>query len=81
METLVNTFRNRLEQVNLAFIRYLTPSINWNNRLFAIVGARGTGKTTLLLQYIKQNSDITVLSYSGSNQILFRKKTNSCRSN
>jgi predicted AAA+ superfamily ATPase len=29
--------------------------INWNNRLIGITGARGVGKTTLLLQYIREN--------------------------
>jgi len=48
MEILIDTYRNRLEQANDDFIRYLMPRINWDNRLFAIVGARGTGKTTML---------------------------------
>jgi len=29
--------------------------INWDNRLVVITGARGIGKTTLLLQYIREN--------------------------
>lgn len=33
--------------------RYLLTKINWSNRLIGIKGARGTGKTTLLLQRIK----------------------------
>lgn len=41
-ETLVN-------QVNLDFKRYLFDQIKWNNRLIGIKGARGTGKTTMLL--------------------------------
>jgi predicted AAA+ superfamily ATPase len=40
---------------NINFIRYLYEHIAWNNRLIGIIGAKGTGKTTLLLQYIKQN--------------------------
>ncbi|MCL2074722.1 MAG: hypothetical protein FWH18_12440 [Marinilabiliaceae bacterium] len=46
MESLITTYRNRLEQTDNDFVRYLMPDINWNNRLFAIIGARGTGKTT-----------------------------------
>ena len=38
----------------LLFTRYLMEEINWNNRLIGIKGARGTGKTTLLLQWLKQ---------------------------
>lgn len=33
----------------------MLEKINWNNRLIGITGARGVGKTTLLLQYIKEN--------------------------
>jgi predicted AAA+ superfamily ATPase len=35
-------------------VRYLYPKIRWNNRLIAITGARGAGKTTMMLQHIKQ---------------------------
>lgn len=36
--------------VDTSFKRYLHNEINWNNRLIGIKGARGTGKTTLILQ-------------------------------
>lgn len=38
----------------MRFERYLKGQIDWENRLIAITGARGTGKTTLLLQHIKE---------------------------
>lgn len=41
--------------VDLSYRRYLYDEIDWNTRLFAIVGARGVGKTTLFLQYYKEN--------------------------
>ena len=34
-------------------IRYLYSKIGWSNRLIGLVGAKGTGKTTLVLQHIK----------------------------
>ncbi|MFP4385367.1 MAG: AAA family ATPase [Spirochaetia bacterium] len=37
--------------VKTNFHRYLYGYINWENRLIGIIGGRGTGKTTLLLQY------------------------------
>lgn len=37
-----------------SFHRYLFDKVNWNGRLVGIVGARGVGKTTMLLQYIKE---------------------------
>ncbi|HVN58501.1 MAG TPA: AAA family ATPase [Bacteroidales bacterium] len=39
----------------LIFKRSLSQKIDWNQRLISIRGARGTGKTTLLLQHIKTN--------------------------
>lgn len=38
-----------------AIVRELMNKIHWNNRLIAIRGSRGVGKTTLMLQYIKLN--------------------------
>jgi predicted AAA+ superfamily ATPase len=47
------------------------PKINWNNRLFAIIGARGTGKTTLILQYIRQNLDAASAFYMSLDDLYF----------
>ena len=55
MESLFETYRNRLDRTDNNFVRYLMDKVYWTDRLFAIIGARGTGKTTLMLQYIKQN--------------------------
>ena len=71
MDSLIITYRSRLEQTNNDFVRYLMPNVNWNNRLFAVVGARGTGKTTLLLQYIKQNIDPTQAIYISLDDLYF----------
>lgn len=38
-----------------SFKRYLYASINWSQRLIGIVGPRGVGKTTLMLQYYIEN--------------------------
>lgn len=42
-----------LAQTTDDFFRYLIDEINWNQRMLAIKGPRGTGKTTMILQYIK----------------------------
>lgn len=55
MEKLFQFSASRIQAVNLTFKRYMLEKINWNNRLIGITGARGVGKTTLLLQYIKEN--------------------------
>jgi uncharacterized protein len=45
----------KVQNVSLDFQRYLLGKINWNDRLIAIKGARGAGKTTILLQHLKKN--------------------------
>jgi predicted AAA+ superfamily ATPase len=54
MDNLYKVFYQLLSRTDLSFVRYLYPKIRWKNRLIGITGARGTGKTTLLLQYIKK---------------------------
>ena len=47
------------------FYRYLYQKIAWNDRMIGIVGPRGVGKTTMVLQYIKQHKqDIKALYIS-----------------
>ena len=54
MENLYKTFYQLLNRTNSDFVRYLYPKIRWDNRLIAITGARGAGKTTMILQHIKK---------------------------
>ncbi len=51
---LINIYHRRLANVSLKFKRFLHNEINWDARLIGIMGARGVGKTTLLLQHIKE---------------------------
>ncbi len=55
MERLRKWFYANLQRVDTKFKRYLWYEINWDSRLIVITGARGVGKTTLLLQFIKVN--------------------------
>ena len=43
-----------VQDQSLAFTRSLSHHIDWTDRLIGILGSRGTGKTTLLLQQLKQ---------------------------
>jgi uncharacterized protein len=57
-----------------SFERYLAKDINWDDRLIVITGARGTGKTTLMLQYIKNNYGISEKAlYASLDNIVFSK--------
>ncbi len=42
-----------VSSVSMTHIRYLYATIDWASRMICIKGARGVGKTTLMLQYIK----------------------------
>lgn len=53
MENLIKTSQRLVNTVQMTTFRYLYDRINWNDRLILIKGARGVGKTTLLLQHIK----------------------------
>ncbi|MDR0969267.1 MAG: AAA family ATPase [Lentimicrobiaceae bacterium] len=70
MKSLFSALYRKLEETDMRFERYLKRQIDWNNRLIAITGARGTGKTTLLLQHIKEqhgNNPLDVLYMSLDN--------------
>lgn len=57
--------RLQLELTCSDFHRYLYNDVNWNARMVAITGARGVGKSTMVLQYLKtQISDCKVLYIS-----------------
>jgi len=58
MDKLFQFSASRINKVDTSFKRYLWDRVNWKNRLIAISGARGVGKTTFLLQYIKENLQI-----------------------
>lgn len=52
--SLIEIYQELLAEVVVDKHRYLYDKINLNNRLIGIVGARGVGKTTMMLQLIKQ---------------------------
>ena len=54
IQPLMIAYYRRLESVNLNFKRYLYDKINWESSLIGIKGARGVGKSTMLLQHIKE---------------------------
>ncbi|HHT22011.1 MAG TPA: ATP-binding protein [Bacteroidales bacterium] len=55
MEGLFAYFNKLLRETKLDFRRYFYSKIDWNSRLIGLLGARGVGKTTLVLQHIKEN--------------------------
>lgn len=70
MENLYELFYAKLDETPTSFMRYLHDRINWKNRMIAILGERGVGKTTLILQKIKQDG-IEHTLYFGADNVYF----------
>lgn len=74
MQNLVRYSDALIAEVNLNFTRYLYESIKWDDRLLGITGARGIGKTTLMLQYIRRTYGISPLAlYVSLDHFYFQK--------
>lgn len=52
MNRLIENYNRLLGESRPSTFRYLYEDINWKNRLIVLKGARGVGKTTMLLQHI-----------------------------
>ncbi len=64
MNLLRQKFYEKYADTQTNVVRNFINHIDWTNRLIGIKGSRGVGKTTLLLQYIKQN-------FSPDNSVLY----------
>ena len=72
VKTLYNNSIRKISSVKLDIKRYLYHKINWNNRLIGIKGERGTGKTTLILQHIRDSfNDLEKVLYVSMDDMLF----------
>lgn len=52
METILIESDHKVKTTSMKFVRNFISEIKWSSRLIALKGARGVGKTTLLLQYM-----------------------------
>ena len=71
MRTLVARYRNILKNVDTSYVRNIHSAIPWNDRLIAILGARGVGKTTLVLQHIKLYEDVDTTLFVYADDLWF----------
>ena len=63
-----------VSKISLNFKRHLYEIINWDQRMIIITGARGTGKTTLVLQhYLETYNDIKKCLYISADNPLVLK--------
>lgn len=71
MEKLYELFYRKLKNTPVEFLRYKYNLIKWESRAFGLVGPRGVGKSTMLLQYIKQNLDTKDTLYVSADNLYF----------
>lgn len=75
MEELREQMKAQLQLVSEDFVRYLHDGIDWEAQLIAILGARGVGKTTMLLQHIKRYNTLDDTLFVYADNIYFTKHT------
>lgn len=74
MQRLYDSMENRLKTLDTRFHRYLYQKIDWRDTLICIKGARGTGKTTILLQRFLEefrNAENTDALYVSADDLWF----------
>ena len=71
-QPLYDNYHRKIAKADLRFKRYLYGRINWKSRIISIKGARGVGKTTMLLQHILENyEDIDRTLYASLDDLWF----------
>ena len=75
MDRLFSFFKRKLEETSTDFLRYKYNEIHWNSHALGLVGPRGVGKSTMLLQYIKQNLNASETLYISADQLYFATHT------
>ena len=71
MRTLYQKFETLLQHTPTEFKRYLYDKISWDSRMIGIIGPRGVGKTTMILQYIKEKLDSKKALYVSADDLYF----------
>lgn len=70
-ESLYAYMRLQLELTTSGFHRYLYERVNWSARMVAITGARGVGKSTMVLQYLKSQTSDSKFLYVSADHTYF----------
>ena len=73
--SLTEFMEGQLRQSTSTFHRYMFNKISWNSRMFGLVGPRGVGKSTIVLQYIKENRESKKMFYISADHLYFSSHT------
>lgn len=71
MEQLFEYFKRKLQETPTDLVRYKYEEINWHGHALGLVGPRGVGKSTMLLQYIKMQLDEKDTLYVSADHLYF----------
>lgn len=71
MEQLYEIFNRKLKETPLEMIRYKYNEIHWEAPEFGLLGPRGVGKSTMLLQHIRQHLSVTDTLYVSADNLYF----------
>lgn len=75
MVKLYELYAKKLKTVSTDFVRYLYDQINWDSQLIVIMGARGVGKTTMVLQHILMTDSKKESLYISADNTFFAGNT------
>ena len=69
--SLIEFMDGQLKQTASTFHRYMYDRISWEGRMFGLVGPRGVGKSTMILQYIKEHRSERKILYVAADHLYF----------
>lgn len=75
MEQLFEYFNRKLIDTPIDLVRYKFAEIEWGGHALGLVGPRGVGKSTMLLQYIKMHLDVKDTLYVSADHLYFASHT------
>ena len=75
MQALYEQFYQLLELTPMNFFREKIDQINWDVRILGILGQKGVGKSTLILQHIKRQGNVDESLYIVADDIYFSAHT------
>lgn len=55
MDNLIQTYKRLLDEITPVYYRKFYSNFKMDNRFIGVIGARGVGKTTFLLQYLREH--------------------------
>ncbi len=69
--TLYNYMDEVLKRIPVSFHRYMYTQVSWDSRLVGIMGPRGVGKSTMVLQYLLEHRTVGNHLYVSTDHLYF----------